>query len=410
MSGPAPSSIPSYLHLRLCQHHSYTVCLILANDHPTAAISKYSMESYKPTARRGVAVLLLLLGAGLIFSFFTNGNLLQSTHSAESSHLRRQTPLENTTINASTANRIALPFGNNNNKYSPNVSHPKISPPSHKTKRDDDAAAYEYCLCKGRRLYTEIGLISFGLQQSQGTSFTFDQLENAWETVPQLARFEPTFDEWAQDTIGRSISDDRVNRTKMAQNKAYTSVGGDQMLATGGSYEILYIRSAAAIIAHSIISPRNILSRRTPPVPLPAALPPLNRFSDIAWYLWTDILRRDEDGPADSLFVNAHKDPRDPSRLQYVGHNLITNSLTAAVIAHVIEERNEGEGYMPWPGVTLDVAEEEEGKALLGTPNGVGTAWLYMDHYRQMGKRRLTVDIWSCSEEYPCMMWNLEDD
>ncbi|KAI4242056.1 MAG: hypothetical protein LQ352_007316, partial [Teloschistes flavicans] len=186
------------------------------------------MESYKPTARRGVAVLLLLLGAGLVFSFFTNRNLLQSTHSAESSHLRRQTPLKSTTINASSAHRIALPFGTNN-KYSPNVSHPTISPPSHKIKRDDNAAAYEYCLCKGRRLYSEIGLISFGLQQSQGTSFTFDQLENAWETVPQPARFEPTFDEWAQDTIGRSISDDRVNRTKMAQNKAYTSVSGDQM-------------------------------------------------------------------------------------------------------------------------------------------------------------------------------------
>lgn len=56
------------------------------------------------------------------------------------------------------------------------------------------------------------------------------------------------------------------------------------------------------------------------------------------------------------------------------------------------------------------MSEEDEGKALLGMPNGVGTAYFYMDHFRAMGKRRITVDVWSCSEEFPCMMWNLEDD
>ncbi|KAL8629677.1 hypothetical protein Q9189_004586 [Teloschistes chrysophthalmus] len=356
-------------------------------------------------ARRGVEVLLLLAGALLFFCCVTGREVPRSSQSAASSHLRRQNSIENHAIKTSTK-IITLPFGNQN--HSPNFSYP-IPPLSH-VKRDN-ADTYEYCPCKGRKLYTDIGLIAFGVQQGKGTTFIYDKFDSAWTTEPQTAWFEPTFNQWAQDTIGRSIRDDRVNRTKTVQNKAYTSVEGNQMPATGGSYEVLYIRSAGTIIAHSIVSPMNILTRRGVP-DLTNAVPPLHRFSDIAWFLWTDILLRNDpsSGPPDTLFPNGNKAPNDPSRIQYLGHNLITNPTTNAVIDYIIADRMEGATHAPWPGVTLDVSEEDEGKALLWTPNGVGTAYFYMDHFRAMGKRRITVDIWSCSEEYPCMMWNLEDD
>ncbi|KAL8692080.1 MAG: hypothetical protein Q9218_002809, partial [Villophora microphyllina] len=129
---------------------------------------------------------------------------------------------------------------------------------------------------------------------------------------------------------------------------------------------MLYIRSAATIIAYSIRSPKDRLLRKGVPAnELASSLPALNRFSDVAWYVWNDILSRPPTGnqPADTLFVNEHKSPNDPGRLQYVGHNLITNSVTKAVIEYIIAERNGGDAYKPWPGVTLDVSEEDEGKA-----------------------------------------------
>ncbi|KAI4102621.1 MAG: hypothetical protein L6R37_004276 [Teloschistes peruensis] len=230
-------------------------------------MSKLSMDSSKPMARRGIGTLLLLVGAIFFFFLVTGREISRSSHSTVSSHLRRQTSIENHTTKTSIKS-IALGFGNQN--HSPNFPY-LISPQSHDKR--DNADTYEYCLCKGRKLYTDIGLTAFGIQQSTGVTFTYDQFDSAWMTEPQTARFEPTFNKWAQDTIGRSIRDDRVNRTKTVQNKAYISVGGAQMPATGGSYEVLYTRSAGTIIAHSISSPTNILTHRG--VPNPAnALPP----------------------------------------------------------------------------------------------------------------------------------------
>jgi hypothetical protein len=45
-------------------------------------------------------------------------------------------------------------------------------------------------------------------------------------------------------------------------------------------------------------------------------------------------------------------------------------------------------GYDAWPGVTFDI-ESEEGKAILGTPNGAGTAWLLIQRKRELGRRRI---------------------
>ncbi|KAL8635715.1 MAG: hypothetical protein Q9228_006825, partial [Teloschistes exilis] len=174
-------------------------------------------------ARRGIGVLLLLVGAIVFFFLVTGREISRSSHHTVSSHLHRETLIENHTTKTSTKG-ITLPFGSQNRSH--NFSSP-VSPLSH-VKRDN-ADTYEFCLCKGRNLYTDMGLIAFGIQQSTGVTFNYDQFDSAWTTEPQTARFEPTFNEWAQDTIGRSIRDDRVNRTKTVQNKAYTSVGGSQM-------------------------------------------------------------------------------------------------------------------------------------------------------------------------------------
>lgn len=47
---------------------------------------------------------------------------------------------------------------------------------------------------------------------------------------------------------------------------------------------------------------------------------------------------------------------------------------------------------MTFPGLEFGV-DTEEGEALLGTPNGMGTAWLLYDRSRELGRRNLKARI-----------------
>lgn len=49
---------------------------------------------------------------------------------------------------------------------------------------------------------------------------------------------------------------------------------------------------------------------------------------------------------------------------------------------------------VPWPGVKYTM-RDEAGLALLGTPNGLAAAWLLIDHHGILGKRDLTVRVWT---------------
>jgi hypothetical protein len=66
--------------------------------------------------------------------------------------------------------------------------------------------------------------------------------------------------------------------------------------------------------------------------------------------------------------------------LRYVLRFTINNDHTLAVINQILDaHRPLGKGCPSWPGITIDV-DSEDGKALLGTPNGSGVAWLLIQH------------------------------
>jgi hypothetical protein len=44
--------------------------------------------------------------------------------------------------------------------------------------------------------------------------------------------------------------------------------------------------------------------------------------------------------------------------------------------------------YDKWPGVTFSM-ESEEGKAILGTPNGCGVAFMLIQHGKALGEKRI---------------------
>lgn len=57
----------------------------------------------------------------------------------------------------------------------------------------------------------------------------------------------------------------------------------------------------------------------------------------------------------------------------------IINEDTLSIMAHIGGPEYEATESLPFPGVDFGM-DTDEGKALLGTPNGVGIAWLMINH------------------------------
>ena len=54
--------------------------------------------------------------------------------------------------------------------------------------------------------------------------------------------------------------------------------------------------------------------------------------------------------------------------------------------------------------------ETEEGKALLGTPNGSGIAWLLAQHRKQLGDKAVKkVQLWYSITSAPNLLFHIKD-
>ena len=81
-------------------------------------------------------------------------------------------------------------------------------------------------------------------------------------------------------------------------------------------------------------------------------------------------------------------------RLQYVIHHEMTNPTTEMVIRYIAGLKPGKAFTEPYPGIERKF-DTDEGKALLGTPNGSGTAWLLYDHRDEIQKRLDLVRVWA---------------
>ncbi|KAF2812679.1 uncharacterized protein BDZ99DRAFT_354869, partial [Mytilinidion resinicola] len=70
----------------------------------------------------------------------------------------------------------------------------------------------------------------------------------------------------------------------------------------------------------------------------------------------------------------------DVKNLRYYFQLPVKNTPSQAAIARALE----GRPVSKWPGVTLSM-DSEEGKALLGTPNGNSLGWFLINHKAQLG-------------------------
>lgn len=70
------------------------------------------------------------------------------------------------------------------------------------------------------------------------------------------------------------------------------------------------------------------------------------------------------------------------------------------------EGSTEEEDEPEWPGLSFGM-DSDEGKALLGTPNGIGTARLLIDRAAQLGRRELKVYMFARHDGKYCMLWDM---
>lgn len=98
-----------------------------------------------------------------------------------------------------------------------------------------------------------------------------------------------------------------------------------------------------------------------------AKLPKLRAFSDMLWGYW-------------------NKDNPDVRNVRFFFMMGISNDQTNALIATCL--RNKKETLREWPGVGFD-AESDEGRALLGSPNGAAFAYFLVQHKAELGRKRV---------------------
>ncbi len=70
-----------------------------------------------------------------------------------------------------------------------------------------------------------------------------------------------------------------------------------------------------------------------------------------------------------------------------------------------IFQRQSGGVNIPFPGLEFEM-DSEEGLALLGTPDGMGTGWLMQDRVKELGRRDPKVTIWTEGAK-AMMVWDM---
>ncbi|KAK3078934.1 hypothetical protein LTS18_006252, partial [Coniosporium uncinatum] len=164
---------------------------------------------------------------------------------------------------------------------------------------------------------------------------------------------------------------------------------------TLAEYDNLYDLTSGAIWAVNNLSPGKANARSGRAAPLPD----LQLWSDVVFLEWARRASNDDDDD-DGVGANSIKN------LKFVLRLWIVNVETCDVIAHALRRLHparEESRLVHFENEADIPVESEEGKALLGTPNGRGVAWLLVQHRRQLGRKTVAgVRVWvdgTCVEE-----------
>ncbi|KAL8725976.1 MAG: hypothetical protein Q9166_007010 [cf. Caloplaca sp. 2 TL-2023] len=247
--------------------------------------------------------------------------------------------------------KIGIPFGHN--EYAHNFTASNHQPIRH-VKRAID---YDELVCRGRKLLKMI-------EQGPPADYVWhpEALGNGWTWKRNILGAPPEELFASLRKLGVPTDVDNVHSIFLRQDKPFMDSGGHlNTPATEGSYYNTFIPSGNTIIAESNFSPAFKAPGKK--------LPPLWRWSDVIWLLWTH--------EAGSLY-NARN-------LKYIFRSNIVTPATRELIEY-IEVVPADKLNLPFPGNAYDM-NSEEGLALLATSHGQGIAYLIADHSHVLGRK-----------------------
>ena len=379
---------------------------------------------------------MLVIAILVLFSLATSlhsstGSFTPSSSRFTNTLVRRQDPSYTTAsgnLSIHTAKSIALPFG-----YQDSLL--QLSPPRFSRVKRDPERTYIDALCKGERLYER--LMSFSTVNRE---YGIDDVENGWTEEFRIEEADVSED-WYQAlreviTPGSESSPSDAVNIRYRQNKDFTLDDGTLVEVSGrvyptilkpspvpankpaspkapavgdedeagdpeGVYDVIYSVSTGFIVFTNVQSPKYCIKEKSPEITGPELerrVPPLNRLSDFVWTIWKDLTR------------NAAR----ARKLRYLGSRDVVNEESQDVM-NFIFEKHEGTLHVDWPGLTFDM-DDEDGLALLATPNGLSAAYLAIEKWRVLGQRdNPKVRIWTKTEnwgpetdtDFYYMLWDL---
>ena len=97
-----------------------------------------------------------------------------------------------------------------------------------------------------------------------------------------------------------------------------------------------------------------------------------------------------------------------PGSLKYVFRSWIVNADTLAILNQALQNANVAPPR-PWPGQEFSMSTEE-GKALLGSPNGIAIGWMLVDRQTTFpGKTVTKVTVFENDQGDPSMVFTIGD-
>ncbi|KAI4099114.1 MAG: hypothetical protein LQ345_007492, partial [Seirophora villosa] len=193
----------------------------------------------------------------------------------------------------------------------------------------------------------------------------------------------PTYGDWV-DTFGRLLGQNKKPTVQqsflvdLSRDQPFTNALGQQEFDNQARFKQTFIPSISAIVVQNIRSPAHEVKARFRRAgqPEPSGeeiatrhVPPLHRWSDVAWTLWRQKAGNEETA----------------NRLRYLAYDHVTNTDTRAVMGHLFETVAR-RLFVPYPGLEFGI-DTDQGRALLGTPLGVGVGRILTDRAKQLGRR-----------------------
>ncbi|KAL1601929.1 Mitochondrial import inner membrane translocase subunit tim8 [Nothophoma quercina] len=185
------------------------------------------------------------------------------------------------------------------------------------------------------------------------------------------------WDDDKKDESGKVIPKEK--QTYVVNDKTYRSTGARAIIGANAKDGIIYLLNHKSAYEGA----KELWGVESPPAD---ELPQLTDTSDMAWGVWRRV----------------HPDGQKLDKIKMFFSVLIINKITQQLISEALKTYKVAAGQsrvssLPrWPGLTFDL-ESAEGKAMLGSPNGIAVGYFLAQHKNQLGGNKYVTkaQVWA---------------